>query len=139
MSAPFLLLEACGALIAVLGLVMLVRAIVATRSRGGVECSVLRPEPRRGACWRDGTLRFATDELRWHRTIGFLLTAGLVIRRDDIEDVAREQADGSDSWVRVEIARTGTAPAVQMQMPPAASYALGAWIESAPARGDFVH
>ena len=86
LSIPILLVGV-GMLVVVAALVLVLRQLLGSRSRGAFECSLQRRGIVGGERWQHGMMRFGTDRLRWFRAFSLRLGPEVVIRRGDRKSV----------------------------------------------------
>ncbi|WP_394214151.1 DUF2550 family protein [Brachybacterium vulturis] len=136
LSIPILLLGIgmlSVVLVAVLLLVM--RQLLVSRSRGAFECTVRRRGLVGGSSWQHGLMRFGTDRLRWFRAFSVRLRPELVLRRSEIGDVRRQrlpaQIDGGEEQYLIEFTLRGGRE-VSAIVDLSSGAALNSWLEAAP-------
>ncbi|ATG51706.1 hypothetical protein CFK38_09345 [Brachybacterium vulturis] len=136
LSIPILLLG-IGMLVVVLAAVLLLglRQLLVSRSRGAFECTVRRRGLVGGSSWQHGLMRFGTDRLRWFRAFSVRLRPELVLRRSEIGDVSRQrlpaQIEGGEEQYLIEFTlRDGREVSAIVDL--ASGAALNSWLEAAP-------
>ncbi|MDN5820210.1 MAG: DUF2550 domain-containing protein [Brachybacterium sp.] len=136
LSIPILLVG-IGMLFVVLVSVLLlgVRQLLVSRSRGAFECTVRRRGLVGGSSWQHGLMRFGTDRLRWFRAFSLRLRPEVVLRRSEIQDVTRQilpaQVEGGEEQCLIEFRLRGGRE-VSALVDTASGAALNSWLEAAP-------
>ncbi|MBB5831109.1 DUF2550 domain-containing protein [Brachybacterium aquaticum] len=134
-SIPILLLG-IGMLVVVLAaLLLIIRQIAMSRSRGVFECSLQRRGLVGGEKWQHGLMRFGTDRLRWFRAFSLRLRPEVVIRRGEILEVNRRRlearVDGDAESYLLEFTLSGGRE-IQAIVDLASGAAMNSWLEAAP-------
>jgi hypothetical protein len=137
LSIPILLVGV-GMLVVVGALVLVLRQLLVSRSRGAFECSLQRRGIVGGERWQHGMMRFGTDRLRWFRAFSLRLGPEVVIRRGEILDVSRRRLParlegGPESYLLEFTLRGGREIHAVVDLVPGA--ALNSWLEAAPTGG----
>jgi hypothetical protein len=134
MSIP-LLLVGVGMLVVVAALLLVLRHVLVSRSRGAFECALQRRGLVGGERWQHGLMRFGTDRLRWYRAFSLRLRPEVVIRRGQILEVGRRRLParvegGQDSYLLQFTLEGGREIRAIVDLVPGA--ALNSWLEAAP-------
>lgn len=137
LSIPILLVGV-GMLVVVAALVLVLRQLLGSRSRGAFECSLQRRGIVGGERWQHGMMRFGTDRLRWFRAFSLRLGPEVVIRRGEILEVSRRRLParlegGQESYLLEFTLRGGREIHAVVDLVPGA--ALNSWLEAAPTGG----
>lgn len=136
LSIPILLLG-IGMLFVALVVVLLLalRPLLVSRSRGAFECTVRRRGLVGGSSWQHGLMRFGTDRLRWFRAFSLRLRPELVLRRSQIRGVTRQrlpaQVEDGEERCLIEFRLSGGRE-VSAIVDMASGAALNSWLEAAP-------
>lgn len=134
LSIPILLLGV-GMLFVVAAMLVVLRHVLVSRSRGAFECTLRRRGLVGGTTWQHGLMRYGNDRLRWFRAFSLQWRPEVVIRRIDILDVSRRRlpsptASGEDSYLLEFALRGGREISVVVDLDSGA--ALNSWLEAAP-------
>jgi hypothetical protein len=134
MSIPILLVGV-GMLVVVAALLLVLRHVLVSRSRGAFECALQRRGLVGGERWQHGLMRFGTDRLRWYRAFSLRLRPEVVIRRGQILEVGRRRLParvegGQDSYLLQFTLEGGREIHAIVDLVPGA--ALNSWLEAAP-------
>ena len=137
LSIPILLVGV-GMLVVVAALVLVLRQLLGSRSRGAFECSLQRRGIVGGERWQHGMMRFGTDRLRWFRAFSLRLGPAVVLRRGEILEVSRRRLParlegGQESYLLEFTLRDGREIHAIVDLVPGA--ALNSWLEAAPTGG----
>ena len=137
LSIPILLVGV-GMLVvgaAALLVLLVLRQVLFSRSRGAFECSVQRRGLVGGERWQHGMMRFGTDRLRWFRAFSLRLRPEVVIRRGDILEVTRRRlssrVEGDPDSYLLEFSLVGHRE-IHAIVDLAPGAALNSWPEAAP-------
>lgn len=136
LSIPILLVG-IGMLLVVLAVVLLlgIRQLLVSRSRGAFECAVRRRGLFGRSSWQHGLMRFGTDRLRWFRTFSLRLRPEVVLRRSEIREVTRKmlpaQIEAGQGRCLIEFRLRGGRE-VSAIVDTASGAALNSWLEAAP-------
>jgi hypothetical protein len=134
LSIPILLVGV-GMLVVVAALLLVLRHVLVSRSRGAFECALQRRGLVGGERWQHGLMRFGTDRLRWYRAFSLRLRPEVVIRRGQILEVGRRRLParvegGQDSYLLQFTLEGGREIHAIVDLVPGA--ALNSWLEAAP-------
>jgi hypothetical protein len=122
-------------LVVVAALLLVLRHVLVSRSRGAFECALQRRGLVGGERWQHGLMRFGTDRLRWYRAFSLRLRPEVVIRRGQILEVGRRRLParvegGQDSYLLQFTLEGGREIHAIVDLVPGA--ALNSWLEAAP-------
>src|SRR5699024_11890135 len=134
LSIPILLVGV-GMFVVAAALVLVLRQLLVSRTRGAFECSLQRRGIVGGERWQHGMMRFGTDRLRWFRAFSVRIGPEVVIRRGDIVEVNRRRLParvegGQEAYLLAFTLRDRREVHAVVDLVPGA--ALNSWLEAAP-------